>query len=112
MKSVSNWAQKIKKACEEVGTYRQSFDDVIDTLASILDERDKAMQIYATEFQSQPVYEGRKCPALQVIDEMNKTALAYWRDLGLTPSGLKKINDDAIKPKPKGNALEEALSKL
>ena len=27
---------------------------------------------------------------------MNRDALAYWRDLGLTPAGLKKINEEAM----------------
>ena len=35
-------------------------------------------------------------PALKVINDLNKDALAYWRDLGLTPAGLKRINESAV----------------
>ena len=43
-----------------------------------------------------------KNPALVLWDDLNKSALAYWRDLGLTPAGLKKLNDDALKEKQAG----------
>jgi hypothetical protein len=52
-----------------------------------------------------------KNPLLVLWDDLNKSALAYWRDLGLTPSGLKKISADAMKPK-KTSALAEALRDL
>ena len=39
---------------------------------------------------------------------MNTSALSYWRDLGLTPAGLKKIDESAIKGK-KVSALGDIL---
>lgn len=50
-------------------------------------------------------------PLLRVINDLNRDALAYWRDLGLTPAGLRKINEAAMK-KVKKNALAEALNAL
>lgn len=44
-------------------------------------------------------------------DDLNKSALAYWRDLGLTPAGLKKIDDAALKKQKRGG-LMEALAEL
>jgi hypothetical protein len=44
-----------------------------------------------------------------VWQDLNTQALAYWRDLGLTPAGLKKLNEAALKPAVKKTALEEAL---
>ena len=35
----------------------------------------------------------------RMVDDLNKTALAYWRDLGLTPAGLKRINEKAMEEK-------------
>ena len=32
-----------------------------------------------------------KNPLLILWDDLNKSALAYWRDLGLTPSSYKKL---------------------
>ena len=52
-------------------------------------------------------------PLLRLILQLNRDALAYWRDLGLTPAGLKKLNENALKTeKKKGTALEEALARL
>ena len=42
---------------------------------------------------------------------MNKTALQYWRDLGLTPAGLRRIDEKAMKPQ-RVNALAEAMKAL
>lgn len=41
-----------------------------------------------------------KNPALVVVMEFDAQALAYWRDLGLTPAGLKRINEGGLKPIP------------
>ena len=38
-----------------------------------------------------------KNPLLVLIDDMTRTALSYWRDLGLTPAGLRKINERTFK---------------
>lgn len=52
-----------------------------------------------------------KNPALVIIDDLNRTALTYWRDLGLTPKGLKAIDEKAMKPQ-KVDALAEVLKNL
>lgn len=101
----TEWTSRITDACRSAGTYRPYFDTVIDTLAGIMEMRDDATQkFYATGGNTVVTHTNRggstnivKHPALVVIDELNKTALAYWRDLGLTPAGLKRINEDAMK---------------
>ncbi|MCI8374850.1 MAG: P27 family phage terminase small subunit [Lachnospiraceae bacterium] len=115
----SSWVKKIKKACEEAGTYRPYFDHTILTLAEILEKRDDAAQAYK-DYGSIPLIEYTnkggatnlvKNPAIILWDDLNKSALAYWRDLGLTPAGLKKIDEKAMKSK-KRSGLEEALEGL
>lgn len=99
------WKERIITSSKSAGTYREYFDNVIDTLAEIMEMRDDAMQKFkATGGNTVVTHTNRggstnivKHPALVVIDEYNKTALAYWRDLGLTPAGLKRINEDALK---------------
>ena len=44
-----------------------------------------------------------------MVNELNRDALAYWRDLGLTPAGLKRIDVQSMKQRKK-SALAEALS--
>lgn len=112
------WRRRIREACIEAGTYEPHFDYVIDTLASILEKRDQAAAEYE-RLGSQPVvrYTNKggasnpvKNPTLVLWDDLNKSALAYWRDLGLTPSGLKKLRGDSLeaqKESPLVMALKE-----
>ncbi len=104
------WKARIEKACQDAGTYQPYFDHVIDTLAAILEKRDEAEAQYL-KLGSKPVitYTNKggnsnpaKNPCLILWDDLNKSALAYWRDLGLTPAGLKKLNDEALKDKKTG----------
>lgn len=100
------WKKKIIEACETVGTYKEPFDSVIDTLAGILERRDEAEELYRSSGSKVLVKHVNKGgatnieqnPVLRLINDLNRDALAYWRDLGLTPSGLKKLNDGAMKP--------------
>lgn len=50
-------------------------------------------------------------PALRLINDLNRDALTYWRDLGLTPAGLKKIDENSMKQK-KQSSLAEVLMDL
>lgn len=113
------WTKKIKEACVAAGTYQTYFDDVISTLATILEQRDNAYDLFIKSGgQTIVKYTNKggatnptRHPALKLMTELNQTALAYWRDLGLTPAGLRRINEEAMKPK-KQTALAKALSDL
>lgn len=115
----ATWKAKIKAATEEAGTYRPYFDHIIDTLAGIMELRDDAQKRFEASGGATVVLQINvkgneylaKNPALVVIDDMNKTALQYWRDLGLTPAGLKRIDEQAMKGHKK-NELAEALAAL
>lgn len=111
------WANTIKKQTEAAGTYRDTFKPIIQTLADILEQRDIVKQKY-DEAGAEPVIEqlsdrGRpqlkQNPMLKAWMDLNAQALTYWRDLGLTPAGLKKINDSMAKIEVKESALEKAL---
>lgn len=112
--SKSSWKRKIKDATEAAGTYRSYFDSIIDILADIMDKRDQAQQKYVESGENPTItYENAggavntvKNPALVLIMDLNTQALAYWRDLGLTPSGLKKINAEQLENKPKSGFVE------
>ena len=51
-------------------------------------------------------------PALRMINDLNRDALSYWRDLGLTPAGLKRINEAAMAEPEKVDPLSAALTKF
>ena len=82
---------------QEAGTYQPYFEYAIDTLAGILETRDDAQRAYEQSGR-QPV--------------MNAQALVYWKELGLTPKGLKAINEKAMKTGTKKNTLGDALREL
>lgn len=111
------WAKRIKNACEEVGTYKPAFDQIIDALARILELRDDAQKKFEESGGETIVQHTNKAgqtnmvknPALVVVMDCNTQALAYWRDLGLSPAGLKRINEAALKEEKKESALERAL---
>ena len=50
-------------------------------------------------------------PFLVELDTLYDQALTYERELGLTPAALRKINEDALKPRRR-NGLEQALRLL
>lgn len=114
------WAKRIKKACEEVGTYKPAFDSMIDALARILELRDDAQKKFEESGGDTIVKHTNKAgqtntvknPALVVVMDCNAQALAYWRDLGLSPAGLKRINEAALKEAKKETPLERALMAL
>lgn len=97
----STWKKRIKAACEKAGTYQPCFDHVIDTLAEILTKRDAAEKTFIDGGSFVLVKHTNKNgavnleqnPAVRLINDLNRDALAYWRDLGLTPAGLKRINE-------------------
>lgn len=113
------WKNRIITATKAVDTYQDAFMSVIDTLAIILSERDKTYEKYV-ENGSESVVEYTnkngstnlvKNPLLVTWSDLNAQALSYWRDLGLTPAGLKKIDESAVKNK-KTSALGEVLKSL
>jgi hypothetical protein len=112
----AEWTARIKAACMAASTYRPYFDDAIETLADILERRDMARELFDESGGNVLVDHTNKAgatnieqnPLLRMLNDLNRDALAYWRDLGLTPAGLRRINEAAMKTKRK-SALGEAL---
>lgn len=109
----------IRAGCQGLGTYREEFDPAIWALAKVEEERDNAWDEFKAE------------GGIRIITTVNKAGAEYrmtnpsytlWmnlvaearsqrRELGLTPAGLKKLREDAMKA-PKQSALAAALAKL
>ena len=115
------WKRIITEACEAAGSYRTFFDPVIDTLAEILHKRDDAEALYKKSGNGPIVKHTNKSgatnleqnPVLRLINDLNRDALAYWRDLCLTPAAFKKINEGNVKPnEAAGNALAAVLKEI
>lgn len=114
------WKSRIKKACIEAGTYKPYFDYIIDALAGVLEKRDEAQQQYDEgdhELVIETTNKGGftnlvKNPLITLWDDLNKSALSYWRDLGLTPAGLKKLNEESFANKKDPKAANTLLGLL
>ena len=116
----AEWIRKIKAACRKAGTYQPQFRYVIETLAQIMEDRDKVHEQYLSSGAHPTIIHTNKAkeqnivknPMLVMECELNAQALASWRDLGLTPAGLKKLNADVVKNKTAGDGLEKLLAGL
>ena len=110
------WKKRIRQAAEDAGTYKPFFDSIIDTLSQMMEMRDEAISKFDGSITIEYTNKGGntntvKNPALVLIMELNRDTLSNWRDLGLTPAGLKKINESALKVENK-IGFADALSKL
>lgn len=119
MATRKKWVEKITSQCKTAGTYRPEFDMAIAELAEILEQKDKISAAYKKDGSRSMVPHTNKAGALNMVQnpmlkqilDLKKLALPYWRDLGLTPAGMKKLHEDALKGKKK-SALGEALKNL
>lgn len=114
------WKRKINKAAKDAGTYRKSFDAVIDTLSDILEQRDRAKAQFLQSGGNMVIsYTNKggatnpsKNPFMLAWNDLNTTALAYWRELGLTPSSFRKITGSTAPAEEKKSGLAEALKAI
>ena len=99
------WHNRIVQSCKDAGTYEPYFENVIDTLAGIMENRDRAQEQYEI-MKCQPVIQHTnkggntnlvKNPALVLINEMNQQALAYWKELGLTSKAFQAMQKNGFK---------------
>ena len=101
--TASKWRAKIKAQCQEIGTYRSSYNSVIDALAKILEQRDAAAEQFRKEgshllcekTSDRGAVNHAINPIVQLINQLNGTALSYWKELGLTPASYKKMTGGA-----------------
>ena len=115
----NKWVEVINGQLAALGVHEDAYNPAIETLASILEQRDKTFKEFKDSGGRSVIeYTNKggstnmtKNPLLVLWDDLNKSALAYWRELGLTPSSYKKMTGDAPK-KEKPQGLVEVLSKL
>lgn len=105
---------------EALNIYDKSYDSVIESLAAILEQRDKTYSEFKKDGKRSVIsYTNKggstnmtKNPMLVMWDEQNKTALAYWRELGLTPSSYKKLTGEGAKKESKQKGLTAILAEF
>lgn len=100
---------------ESLGIYRPEFETTISIYAGLVEQyqaiekefkKSKFTVVEKTGYSDNT----KKSPMVGTLESLRKDILAYSNALGLTPSGLKKIND-SMKPEKKTqqSKLELAL---
>lgn len=116
----TEWKSFIEAQLSALGTHEKAYSAVIDTLSDIMEQRDniyaeyvdngcEAVREYTNKFGATNL---TKNPLLVLWDDLNKSALAYWRELGLTPSSYKKLTGDNPNKSRKVSGLAKALKDL
>ena len=114
----TTYEKRIIKNMKAVGAYKAEFNQVIKRLAKIYEEFDKAKEQFEESGGQYVITHTNKNGATNTIknslyriaEEMEEKILAYNRELGLTPSGYKRIMNKF--EKEKRSELAEALKAL
>ena len=120
VKSKRQYENLINKQLKSLGLQDEAFDSTVKSLADILNQRDKTFEEFQESGGKSVIeYTNKggstnmtKSPLLVLWDDLNKTALAYWRELSLTPSSYKKLTGEGPKKKETRKGLVEALASI
>lgn len=96
----TQWKDSIIESCKQAGTYQPYYDNCINTLAEMLERKDTARQQFIEDGERITIEYTNKAgatniitnPLIKVINDIDKQALTYWRELGLTPLRIKKAS--------------------
>ena len=103
-KGLEDYKNSIIENMKSVGTYKDEFLDIIDSLAKIYYDYDDACYKFKQSGSNFMIKHTNKSgatnivknPYYLVIEGLRQNILSYSRELGLTPAGLKKINDEFL----------------
>ena len=118
--SKTKWKNLIKKQLTALGLQNDAYGSTVESLAAILEQRDKTFEEFQQNGGKSVIeYTNKggstnmtKNPLLVLWDDLNKTALAYWRGLGLTPSSYKKLTGTGAKQEESKKGLAAALASI
>lgn len=119
MATVEDYKKDIVKKMKSVGTYNLSFKHSIDVLSRTLYDYETAVKNFESSGSHIIVKHTNKNgstnivknPLYLAIEKLRDDVLSYSRELGLTPAGLKRINEKANQPETK-SVLAKVLSDL
>lgn len=118
--SKKKWKNLIIKQLTALGLQNDAYESTVESLAAILEQRDKTFEEFQQNGGKSVIeYTNKggstnmtKNPLLVLWDDLNKTALAYWRELGLTPSSYKKLTGTGAKQEESKKGLAAALASI
>src|SRR5574344_980268 len=119
-KELEKYKNSIIENMKAVGTYKEEFTDIINSLANIYYDYDDACDKFIKSGSNFMIKHTNKSgatnivknPYYLVIEGLRQNILAYSRELGLTPAGLKKINEKELIKNHKVSKLDRALDRF
>ena len=116
---VDKYIKEIKRKMRAVGTYNISFIYTIEVLAKVLVDYQTTVETFEKTGGNIVIKHTNKNgstnivknPLYLALEKLRDDIISYSRELGLTPAGLKRINQDGNKPEKKSN-LETILNQL
>ena len=114
----NSYKRNIKGTMKQLDLYNPMYDLTIETLAEILETRDTIREQYEAE-GSQPVMvrvsdrgaeNPSKNPLLQLLNEQQRLALSFMKELGMSPSALKKISEELVSPTVNNEETKDMMS--
>ncbi len=119
MRTLEEYKEEIIQNMRAVGTYKDSFMNTINAYARAMQDYDDVCESFeklGSKFMVKHTNKAGadnivKNPFYLAIEELRRVMLAYATQLGLTPAGLKRINDE-MKSHGGKSKLAEALENL
>lgn len=113
----AGFKKRIKDQCEAAGTYRPEFDYTVDILADMLIDYGAALEEwkaaggeYVMEYTNKAgATNAIRSPHYQVVEGLRQQIVLYCRELGITPAGLKKINEKKLGAEKKKSFLDGVI---
>lgn len=114
-KNKKSWRKRIVTACNKAGTYKPTYDLLIEELSRLMAIRESASKSFK-ESGNQAIIEQvnisgnkyqKKNPSLSLMLELEPRIFSYLRELGLTPKGSKSLGaSDVLQGKENGKLQE------
>ncbi len=119
-KAIRKCIKQTRTAMEELGTYRPQFDPAIRMYAEMRQQLDALnAEFYALGCPVTEMYTNkagatneRKTALYCTIETLRRDVAAMEDRLGLSPSGMRRINEAEMKARKKESKLSSALEKL
>lgn len=118
-KTARQFENEIIRQMDALHVYHEEFGNAVTVLARMLYDYQETLRMFEESGGRVVVKHTNKAgavnavknPYYQTLEGLRVGILAYLRELGLTPAGLKKVNEASMKPE-KSSPLTEALLAL
>ena len=118
-KTARQYENEIIRQMDALHVYHEEFGNAVTVLARMLYDYQETLRMFEESGGRVVVKHTNKAgavnavknPYYQTLEGLRISILAYLRELGLTPAGLKKVNDASMRPE-RSSPLTEALLAL